>query len=103
MLKHICTKISQTYGLLLFRKYNVDMIEKYDLAQDSSKLFCSINCMQLFENILSQMQNYQVDKSKCYSCQTLINHDHYISSGIIKKFCSQNCLINFKQFKKSPQ
>jgi len=86
------------------KKYNFDMIEKYTSAANESQLFCSINCLCLFDfKALGQAQSTQAVEKNCFLCQAVSNGDHQYttSDGEVQSFCSINCAINYRKYEKA--
>ncbi|XP_015789950.1 uncharacterized protein LOC107366824 [Tetranychus urticae] len=76
------------------KKYNFDLVEKYDAASGDSKLFCSTYCYSTFE--LNESQNKgREPKAFCDWCRRLARLSYHIPSPekTVRNFCSYVCVL----------
>jgi len=76
------------------KKSNFDMVERIDV-NNTTQLFCSLNCLSLYRVNMQAMSNQEV---KCDQCTTFAPAQYHLtmSDASIRNFCSYPCVINFQ-------
>ncbi|CAG2162202.1 unnamed protein product [Oppiella nova] len=83
------------------KKYNFDLIERYDWSQSESRLFCSLNCLTLFdvaEEEKSRHAHYTTAKMVCKQCNSYGSPLFFLRDGsFVRNFCSYQCVFNYQR------
>lgn len=84
------------------KKYNFDLVEKYDSISGDSKLFCSTFCYSAFEHYESQSK-VKDSKSFCDWCRKLARLPFHIPSPekTVRNFCTYSCVLAHQRHESS--
>ncbi|CAG2102409.1 unnamed protein product [Medioppia subpectinata] len=83
------------------KKYNFDLIERYDWSQTDSRLFCSLNCLTLFdvaEEEKAKLVSFGNTKLLCKQCNACTTPQFFLrEAAFVRNFCSYQCVFNYQR------
>ncbi len=83
------------------KKYNFDLIERFDWSKNDSRLFCSLNCLTLFDIAEAQkdkINSNNTNKVNCDQCKNLSIPQFYLKiDESLYSFCSYQCVFQYQR------
>ena len=81
------------------KKYNFDLIERFDWSKNESRLFCSLNCLTLYEVAEEEKTHlYGTSKGVCTQCNTISIPQFFLRvDNNIRLFCSYQCVFQHQR------
>ena len=81
------------------KRYNVDLIERFDWSQNESRLFCSLNCLTLYEVAEEEKKSINANtKGLCNQCNNSSVPQFFLRvDNILRRFCSYQCVFQHQR------
>lgn len=84
------------------KKYNFDMIRRYNKNDGLQINMCSVNCLTLYQVSLNAAANKRTACDYCKN-KALVTYSLTMSDATIRNFCSYSCVMDFQgRFTKPP-